>query len=89
MATKDNEWTDILKPAYNTYQCEEEAYIEISKITIDNEVALEYLYDNAVQDNLDVSINLRKLYDEAINGSNKDVRRRMLSRMSHFKRIYG
>ena len=89
MASREGDWTEILKPSYSTYKCEEEAYIEISKITIDNEIALEYLYDNAVRANEDVCSNLRQLYDEAINGFNKDVRRRMLSRMSNFKRIYG
>ena len=83
------DWTEILKPAYSTYKCEEDAYIEISKITIDNEIALEYLFDNAVRENFQVERNLRELYNEAINGSNKEVRRRMLSRMSNFKRLYG
>ena len=47
MATAITDWTDILKPPYTTYKCEEEAYIEISKITIDNEVAMDFVYDNA------------------------------------------
>ena len=82
-------WAEILNESYNTYNCEEAAYIEISKVTIDNEIALEYLYDNAVRDNGEVCENLQKMYHEAVNGSNKEVRRRMLSRMSHFKRVYG
>ena len=89
MAQLQDDWTAILKHAYNTFQCEEDAYIEISKISIDNEIAMDYLYDNAVRDNDEVSSNLRKMYDEAINGTNKEVRRRVLSHMSHFKRLYG
>ena len=89
MAAGRDDWSEILKPPYNTYKCEEEAYIEISKITIDNEIAMDYLFDNAVRDNAEVCSNLRRMYDEAINGTNKEVRRRVLNRMSHFKRIYG
>ena len=89
MAADPDFWTAILKPAYSTYQCEEDAYIEISKVTIDNEIALDYLFDNAICDNKEVSKNLQMLYNEAINGSDKEVHRRMLSRMSHFKRVYG
>ena len=83
------DWTTILKGRYSTYQCEEDAYIEISKITIDNEVAMDYLFDNAIRNNPDVCTNLQMMYSEAINGSDKEVQKRMLSRMSHFKRLYG
>ena len=89
MSRESPNWTEILKPPYSTYQCEEDAYIEISKITIDNEIAMEFLYENAVQDNTEVCRNLRLMYHEAVNGTNKDVRRRMQNRMSHFKRLYG
>ena len=89
MASNMEDWTEILKPSYNTYKCEEDAYIEISKITIDNEIAMEFVYENAVRDNAEVCSNLRMIYAEAINGTNKDVRRRVLSRMSNFKRLYG
>ena len=85
----DINWTEVLKPSYSTYQCEEDAYIEISKITIDNEVAMDYVFDNAIRGNRDVVENLRNMYNEAINGSNKEVRKRILNRMSHFKRLYG
>ena len=83
------DWDEILKPPYSTYQCEEDAYIEISKVTIDNEVAMDFLYDNAIRDNKDVCENLRMMYYEGVHGTNKEVRRRMQNRMSHFKRLYG
>ena len=70
------------------HQCEEDAYIQISKVTIDNEIAMEYLFDNVIRDNPEVSRNLQLMYNEAVNGSDKEVWRRVLNRMSHFKQLY-
>ena len=74
-----NEWDEILKGKWKAYDVEKSLYIySVSRVN-SPEGRAKIICDGLRPD--DVPENLRKLYDEAVYGSNEKVRTRILGRM--------
>ena len=81
MSSIDNvpDWDSILKGRYKVCSVEREIYLETQTKANNPEVYAKYICDG-LKDG-DVPQNLMKLYREAVYGSNKEVKERIMKRM--------
>ena len=79
------EWIDLLDKKYPSYKIEVEAFLESLDIANSVEVSAQFIYDKIKLDS-NVSADLKALYQEALEGSNKEVKARIRNRVSNFKR---
>ena len=84
MACRDD-WEMILKGKYCSYKVEIDAYLESLEIATSTEISATKIY-YAIHNDKDVNENLKKLYCEAVFGTNKDVKARIKSRIANFRR---
>ena len=78
-------FSQFLEKKYPSYTTEVTAFLNSLEIASSCEVSLDYIYQ-AIKDDKNVDENLKLLYYESIYGSNKDVKKRMMNRMVHFRR---
>ena len=79
------DWKALLKGKYPSCKIEVDAYLDSLEISTSNEVSARKCYE-AICDHPEVSETLKMLYKEGLFGTNKDVRARIKSRMSTFRR---
>ena len=78
-------WEELIAGRYPSYMVEVNAFLESLEVSSSSEISLEKIYF-AIKDDPQINSNLVLLYREAVLGTNKDVKARMKSRMSNFKR---
>ena len=79
------DWPKLLDTRYHSYNVEVTAYLDSLHIANSSEVSIQKIYE-AIKDDPEVDANLKLLYKEAVNGTNKAVKNRMKNRMSNFCR---
>ena len=79
------DWNALLDVRYHSFTVEVEAYLESLNVSSSSEVSIDKIYQ-AIRDDPEVDPNLKLLYKEAVYGTNKQVKKRMKSRMSNFRR---
>ena len=84
MASQVN-WKEILDGRYPSYKVEVNGFIESVDISSSTEVSIDHIYD-AIKSDPNVCNNLKLLYHEAVYGSNKEVKKRIKSHVSNFRR---
>ena len=77
----------LLKGKYPSYKIEIDTYLDSLDIATSSDISAAKIYD-AIRDLAEVNKNLKKLYREALFGSNKDVKARIKSRISNFRRNF-
>ena len=89
MAGAKKSWTKILKQPYTRSACEENSFrqVYLRDKKMNNDVIIKRVYD-LIKSDPNTQTNLKKLYYEAIYGSNKAVQKRIRDRISYFKRDY-
>ena len=79
------DWQKLIKGRYPSYTVEVNAFLDSLSISASSDVSIEHIY-NAIKDEDYISEDLKLLYNEALNGTNGDVKARMRSRVGHFRR---
>ena len=80
MAANDgNDWDEILKGKYKAFDVEKSIYTDSQQLANCPMMFAQYIYD-ALRPG-DVPENLRKIYKEAVYGTNEKVKARIVSRM--------
>ena len=79
------DWEVLLDKKYPSYKIEINVFLDSLDITYSVEVSIETIYE-AIRFDRSVNENLKALYRKAIHGTNKDVKQRIRSRVSNFKR---
>ena len=80
-----SEWDQVLKGKYKAFNVEKSIYIDSQSVANGPLMFAQYIYDDLRPG--DVPDNLRKLYQEAVYGSNSKVRARIISRIYSIGRI--
>ena len=79
------DWQQLLKGKYPSYKIEVETYLENLEVATSSEISARKIYD-AIKDLPEINENLKKIYKEALFGSDKEVKSHIKNRMSNFKR---
>ena len=79
------DFSDLLDKKYPSYTSEVNAFLDSCQISSSVEVSVAYIYPK-IRNDTNVDSNLKLLYDEAINGNDKDVKKRIYNRNTHFRR---
>ena len=79
------DWEALLKPKYNSFKVEVEAYLDSIEIATSTEISMANIY-KAIKDDPKVNPDLKLLYKEALFGKNKDVKARIKNRIANFRR---
>ena len=79
------DWGALLDARCPSYKVEVEAFLDSVEVSSSNEISMIIVHE-AIKDNLEISENLRLLYEEAVNGQDKNVRLRIKNRMANFRR---
>ena len=80
-----NDWSVLLDARYPSYKVEVEAFLDSLEVSNSNEVSMACVFD-AIRDQPEVSDNLKLLYHEAVNGTDKNVKLCIKNRMANFRR---
>ena len=67
-------WSQILDGHYPSYKVEVLAYLDSLDISSSTEIVIEYIYEK-IKSDADVCDNLKLLYQEAVFGHNKGVKK--------------
>ena len=78
-------WVELLDGQYPSYKIEVTAFLDSLDISSSTDVAMDYIYQQ-IQNDINVSDNLKLLYRETVFGSNPRVKARIKNRVSHFHR---
>ena len=84
MAAEVN-WEELLQRKYPLYRIEVKAFLDNVHISNSNDVSMQKIYA-VIQNDQQVDADLKMLYHEAIHGSNKDVKARIHSHITNFRR---
>ena len=78
------DWSSLLEKKYSSYKVEVNAFLDSLDIANSIEISIQHIYE-AIKGDCKVNENLKALYCEAINGTNKEVKNRIRNRVSNFK----
>ena len=79
------DWLKLIKARYPSYKVEVEAFLDSLSVSNSTELSIAWIFD-AIKYEDHVDDNLKLLYGEAVMGTDKDVKARIKSRVSNFKR---
>ena len=79
------DWSKLIKARYPSYKVEVEAFLDSLSVSNSTELSIAGIFD-AIKYEDHVDDNLKLLYGEAVMGTDKDVKARIKSRVSNFKR---
>ena len=79
------DWSSLLEKKYSSYKVEVNAFLDSLDIANSIEISIQHIYE-AIKGDSKVHENLKALYCEAINGTNREVKNRIRNRVSNFKR---
>ena len=82
---QSNEWAVVLKAKFKAFEIEKSIYRDSQKIASGPLMFAQYICDGLLPG--DVPENLRKLYHEAVHGTNAKVKQRIISRIYSIGRI--
>ena len=83
MAGQPN-WGELLEKRFPSYKAEVTAFLDTLHISKSTDVSIEKIYE-VIKDNCDIPDDLKALYNECINGTDKAVKLCMKSRVGNFK----
>ena len=84
MASQVN-WKELLDGRYPSYKVEVNAFLDSVDISSSTEISMDHIYQ-AIKSDPNVCDNLKLLYHESVYGSDKEVKKRIKSRVSNFRR---
>ena len=79
------DWDSLLEKKYPSYKVEVQAYLDSLDVASSTQISTLYIYQ-AICNDPQVNENLKLLYREALQGTNKEVKLRIKNRVANFRR---